>query len=1197
MNKETIMINYNPETVSTDYDMCDKLYFDEISCEVVLDIYKIEKPLGIILSMGGQLPNNIAMDLKHSNAKVLGTSPESIDEAEDRFKFSRLLDKRGIKQPQWRELVDRKGAESFAEEAGYPCIVRPSYVLSGAGMIVASNIHELQSYLDRSTTVNHDHPVVISKYIMGAKEIDVDAVACDGELVKMAVSEHVENAGVHSGDATLITPPTDLNEETLLRIKDICQKIGRALQVNGPYNMQLIAKNNQLYVIECNLRVSRSFPFVSKTINFDFVALATRVIMGEYVSLETSHFSMQDTSELSLKSRIGVKVPQFSFSRLAGADFALGVEMASTGEVACFGENKYEAYLKALQSTGFQLPKRKIAFLSIGGYERKDELLSSVKILESLGYKLIGSIGTADYYKHKGIQIEGSEWFGLDELGSINGTVNLVDAVVSTLTNLQFDLMIDIPRREKGAPRVSTFGYRARRFAIDHSVPLISDVKCARLLIDALNVVQGVPKVKSHIDCLTARRIIRLPGLIDVHTHMREPGNEEKEDFDSGTSAALAGGITMICVMPNTNPPIVDFETLNHVRELAKSKARCDFALYVGASPNNAEILANVARNEAVVGLKMYLNTTYGTLCMPRFSDWIKHFENWPENLPIVAHAESLHTANIIMLAKKFNRSIHICHVARYEELYNIILARELGVKVTCEVCPHHLFLCEDDIAAIGHPQSEVRPCLVKKSDQDYLWANLDAIDCFATDHAPHLLSQKINEGCPGFPGLETILALLLTAVHQKRLTLKDLVDKMYVNPKKIFHLPDQENTYVEIDFGENWVIPTRMPYTKADWTPFSGMKVTGKVHRVMLRGEVCYIDGKIFAPPGYGKEVVSLNSPLAANVVEQNISDVLSELYGPKQKPELTETVEVPLQEPKFRQEPKIKDENCLQNKDIISVEGLDYATIRKILDSAHEIKKLVHRNVSLSEVLRGQRMCLYFHEASSRTFHSFKVAIELLGGHVGVFERENSSMKKGESFEDTMKTIESYYNYLVIRHPDVGAAKRAANCVSIPVINGGDGTGEHPSQALLDLFTIREEIGTIKNLKITLAGDLLNGRTVHSLAKILVTCGVDLRFVSPPKLAIPDHVKDYIKLHTKPRHDENGKYPAEYFKEYTNFDAVIDDSDVIYMTRLQEERFDSKEDYIKSYKELIITPKLMRRAKKKMILLHPLPRVNEIR
>lgn len=358
-DKKTIMINYNPETVSTDYDMSDRLYFEEISFEVVMDIYKLEKPDGVILCMGGQLPNNIAMDLHRQQAVILGTSPDMIDNAENRFKFSRMLDRKGILQPRWKELTDLESAKAFCEEVGFPCLVRPSYVLSGAAMNVAHSNQDLEVYLKSASKVSKDYPVVISKFIMDAKEIDVDVVAADGTILCMAVSEHVENAGVHSGDATLVTPPQDINNETLDKIKEIARIIAETLDVTGPFNMQLIAKDNELKVIECNVRVSRSFPFVSKTLDHDFVAMATKVILG---------IPVEPVNVMAGCGKVGVKVPQFSFSRLSGADVTLGVEMASTGEVACFGENRYEAYLKSLMSTGFRIPKKAI-LLSVGTFK------------------------------------------------------------------------------------------------------------------------------------------------------------------------------------------------------------------------------------------------------------------------------------------------------------------------------------------------------------------------------------------------------------------------------------------------------------------------------------------------------------------------------------------------------------------------------------------------------------------------------------------------------------------------------------------------------------------------------------------------------------------------------------------------------------------------------------------------------------
>ncbi|GFO18784.1 carbamoyl-phosphate synthetase 2, partial [Plakobranchus ocellatus] len=503
MGRKTIMVNCNPETVSTDYDMCDRLYFDEISFEVVMDIYSLENPDGIILSMGGQLPNNIAMDLHRQQAVILGTSPDCIDSAENRFKFSRLLDNLNINQPRWKELSTYESAMQFCDEVGFPCLIRPSYVLSGAAMNVASNRHELDLFLNQAAAVSKDHPVVISKFILEAKEIDVDAVANDGEVICMAVSEHVENAGVHSGDATLVTPPQDLNEQTLARIKIICCAIGRALEVTGPFNLQLIAKDNHLKVIECNVRVSRSFPFVSKALDYDFVATATKIIMGEQV---------EPVDVVSGCGKVAVKVPVFSFSRLAGADVLLGVEMASTGEVACFGEDRFEAYLKAQLSTGFQIPHKNI-LISIGSYKHKNELIPTLRTLQKLGYQLFASMGTADFYNEHGFKIQAVDW-PYEDTGDESNRNGEQRTIADYLAEHMFDLVINLPLRNTGSHRASSFvtqGYKTRRMAVDYSVPLITDVKCAKLFVEALNRLKTQPPLKTNIDCLSSQCLVRLP--------------------------------------------------------------------------------------------------------------------------------------------------------------------------------------------------------------------------------------------------------------------------------------------------------------------------------------------------------------------------------------------------------------------------------------------------------------------------------------------------------------------------------------------------------------------------------------------------------------------------------------------------------------------------------------------------------------
>uniref|UniRef100_A0A914Y2C3 Dihydroorotase n=1 Tax=Panagrolaimus superbus TaxID=310955 RepID=A0A914Y2C3_9BILA len=734
------MINCNPETVSTDYDICDRLYFEEISLEVVGTIYEFERPKGLILAFGGQAPNNIAMALTRAEfeprVQIFGTSPDSIDNAEDRLKFSRALDelrlKDKIKQPRWKNASNAKEVEAFCEEVGYPCLIRPSYVLSGAAMNVAHNKEDLKNFLNQAVFVAKEHPVVVSKFIGGAKEIDVDAVAKNGTIICMAVCEHIENAGIHSGDATLVCPPFDLTPRTIEQIKFITAKIAEKLKVTGPFNMQLIAKDDELYVIECNLRASRSFPFVSKTLDFDFIAAATSVMMDKPVKVPEG--VMWGRGE-----KFGVKVPQFSFPRLAGADVIQGVEMVSTGEVACYGKDHREAYLKGLLATGFVLPKKNI-FLSFGGVTTKSEMLESVKILSHLGFDLFASKGTADYYNNEGINVRAVEWpfeeGSEDDHGTSSSAKNAAFAknVADYVENKDFHLVINLPIKGSGAYRVSAYrtqGYKTRRMAVDNGIPLLTDIKCAKLFVKALEQCKNkLPPFNSQLDAISSMALKRLPGLIDIHVHFREPGGEHKETWITGSKAAVAGGITIVCAMPNTSPALTDAESFELVEAKAAAGSLVDYALFIGATPDNAPISAELAKK--VAGMKMYLNETFATLRIPNVTDWMKHFESFPTGRPIVCHAEKQTLAAVLAVAQLSQRHVHICHIATKEEIEIIRKAKDSGWNVTCEVCPHHLIFSEDDL-----PENikEVRPRLASPEDAKALWENLDYIDCFATDH------------------------------------------------------------------------------------------------------------------------------------------------------------------------------------------------------------------------------------------------------------------------------------------------------------------------------------------------------------------------------------------------------------------------------------------------------------------------------
>ncbi len=460
---ETIIINSNPETVSTDFDSADKLYFDELTFERVQDIYDIEGNASLVLAFGGQIPNNLAVKASLSGMKILGTDTQSIDIAEDRHKFSALLDKLNIDQPGWQELRSLGDAKNFASKIGFPVVIRPSYVLSGSAMNIAYTQKELQSYLQQATDVSSEHPVVISKFIDNAKEIEIDGVAQNGHLVIYAISEHVENAGVHSGDATLVLPPQRMFLETMHQIKVATRKIIKELNISGPFNIQFMAKDNKVMVIELNLRASRSFPFVSKVTGYNFVELASRVMLGEKIE---GDFKTVDLDY------VGVKASQFSFNRIKGADPKLRVEMSSTGEVACFGEDLYESYLKALLSTGFKWPKKSV-FLSIGGDENKVHFLDSAKSLAKLGFKIYATENTSRFLKEH--DLPNTRVYKISEKKH--------PSVVDLLKGGEVDMVINLSVAEPVGERD---GFIVRRTCVDLGIPLITNLQSANTLSSAL---------------------------------------------------------------------------------------------------------------------------------------------------------------------------------------------------------------------------------------------------------------------------------------------------------------------------------------------------------------------------------------------------------------------------------------------------------------------------------------------------------------------------------------------------------------------------------------------------------------------------------------------------------------------------------------------------------------------------------------
>lgn len=461
----SVMINYNPETVSTDYDICDRLYFDELTFERVMDILDLEQPHGTILSVGGQIPNNLATRLDEQGVNILGTTAKSIDNAEDRNKFSAMLDRLGVDQPRWRELTSMEDINSFIEEVGFPVLVRPSYVLSGAAMNVCYNQEQLTRFLRLAANVSKKHPVVVSQFISGAKEIEMDAVAKDGDIVAYAISEHIEYAGVHSGDATIQFPPQKLYVETVRRIRRISRQIASALEISGPFNIQFLAKNNDIKVIECNLRASRSFPFVSKVLKINLIDLATRVMLG--LDVEKPGKNAFDLDY------VGIKASQFSFSRLQGADPVLGVDMASTGEVGCIGNDSSEALIKAMVSVGNRVPSRGV-LLSTGTPKQKADMLDAAHELANRGYTIYATGGTHAYLNDNGIPAIRVYWPSQSDMQP---------QAIDLLHEHKVDMVVNIPKNFTDMELSN--GYKIRRAAIDLNIPLLTNARLASAYIDA----------------------------------------------------------------------------------------------------------------------------------------------------------------------------------------------------------------------------------------------------------------------------------------------------------------------------------------------------------------------------------------------------------------------------------------------------------------------------------------------------------------------------------------------------------------------------------------------------------------------------------------------------------------------------------------------------------------------------------------
>ncbi|KAK7203353.1 hypothetical protein BZA70DRAFT_241435 [Myxozyma melibiosi] len=1176
---KTIMVNYNPETVSTDYDEADRLYFESINLERILDIYQLERSNGVVVSMGGQTSNNIALPLHRQNVKILGTSPEMIDSAENRYKFSRMLDRIGVDQPAWKELTSIDEAAEFCDKVSYPVLVRPSYVLSGAAMNTVYSKDDLASYLQQAVEVSRDYPVVISKYIENAKEIEMDAVAKDGKMLMHVVSEHVENAGVHSGDATLIVPPQDLDPETVRRIIKATAKIGDALNVTGPFNIQFIAKDNEIKVIECNVRASRSFPFVSKALGVDLIELATKAIMGLPVTPYPS------PAEPVPSDYVAVKVPQFSFSRLSGADPVLGVEMASTGEVAALGHDKYEAYLKALVATGFHLPKKNI-LLSIGSYKEKMEMLPSVKKLHELGYSLFATAGTADFLQENGLPVKYLEVLSDEE------NQKSEYSLTQHLANNLIDLYVNLPsaNRFRRPASYMSKGYQSRRMAVDYSVPLVTNVKNAKLLVEALarNFALGV----SSIDSMSSHRTVVLPGLINIATFVPGLTVQGSTDFEKVSKASIAAGFTMIRVMPTgIKSSLTDARALVVAQGNSENSAYTDYNFSVAANATNSQQLSQV---QLTVG-SLYIPFNFLSENINKVAAVTEHFKVWPALKPIVTDARTTDLASILLLASLHSRPVHITNVTTKDDIGLIALSKEKGLQVTCDVSVYSLFLSQDD-----YPQCSSLPA---KEDQAALWEHLAVIDCFSVGALPSQLAADVGESIVPAIGIEDTLPLLFTAVRDGRLTLEDIVSRLHTNPKMIFELHDQPETSVEVEIDREFI-----KKSSGVWSPFAGKKMSGSILRVSLYGQTACLDGQVLVPGTIGRDMSASGASkfertrsVTANGAVVPVADPRSPQIGKSSgfdqadmlsTPASSKAVEQIFNAPALAREVSppasitatLRGSNPFIRQHILSVRQFERSDLHLLFSVAQEMRLAVERQGVLN-ILSNRLLCTLFYEPSTRTSSSFDAAMQRLGGRVVNVSASSSSVVKGETLQDTIRTVGSYVDCIALRHPSEESAAIAAKYSPIPVLNAGNGSLEHPTQALLDLFTIREELGTVNGITVTFMGDLKYGRTVHSLCTLLQHYQVRVQLVSPPQLRLPDEYREELE-----RAGMLVLETAEFTPE------VVANTDVLYCTRVQKERFADLAEFEMLKDTYIVDSSSLKHAKKHMCVMHPLPRNNEI-
>jgi carbamoyl-phosphate synthase/aspartate carbamoyltransferase len=1009
------------------------------------------------------------------------------------------------------------------------------------------------------------------------------------------ISEHVENAGVHSGDATLILPPQDLEPTTIQRIEEATRKIGEALDVTGPFNIQFIAKDNDIKVIECNVRASRSFPFVSKVMGVDLIEMATKAIMG-VPFIEYPPTTLPPNC-------VGVKVPQFSFSRLSGADPVLGVEMASTGEVACFGVDKYEAYIKALISTGFKLPNRNI-LLSIGSFKDKKEMLPSVVKLQRMGYKLFATAGTADFLQEHEVPVQYLEILGQDDDDQKSEF-----SLTQHLANNMIDLYINLPssNRYRRPANYMSKGYRTRRMAVDYQTPLVTNVKNAKILIEAI--ARHFDLEVRAIDAQTSHRTVVLPGLINIAAFVPGIAIRGNHDFQTVTRASIGAGFSMIRIMPlGLESSVTDARALKTAQSNSKRGASCDYNFSVAATSDNADQISQVTGE---VG-SLFIPFNHLSDNISKVAAVTAHFEAWPGFKPIVTDAKMTDLASILLLASLHSRKIHVTSVTTKDDIKLVALAKEKGLKVTCDVAVYALFLTQDD-----YPQAKFLPTA---EDQEALWEHMSIIDVFSVGSLPYQLAHAAKQKPNAAIGIADTLPLLFSAVAEGRLTVDDIKARLHDNPKEIFELHDQVGTSVEIEIDR--------PYTISAghvWSPFVGRVMRGAVQRVIfqektacLDGEPCaVVDGKDMSSHLIDMHIAIPMSPAVKATGSPALGprpDSSSGFHGRRQsflsapamrpanrsrfldgssavahRPERSSTDDFgPPLYPQPTIAPSLQSllgHSPFKNQHVLSVNQFNRQDLHLLFTVAQEMRLGVQREGVLS-ILKGRLLCTMFYEPSTRTSASFDAAMQRLGGRTIPITTSHSSTVKGESLADSIRTLGCYGDAIVLRHPEETSAEVAAKYSPVPIINGGNGSKEHPTQAFLDLFTIREELGTVTGLTITFTGDLRYGRTVHSLVKLLQYYDVQIQLVSPSFLALPADILALIQSKSGQLLTVSTELTPE----------IVARSDVLYCTRVQKERFEDLDEYERLKDSFVIDNKTLRNAKAQMVVMHPLPRNNEI-